>query len=397
MKATFNHVEFEKVLRDVIRIVPSSTNKVVLKHVLIKADKDGERVDVYASSLDMSIRRTLYQEASTNPPVVIEESGSCLLPAKELFEIVKRSSGQITLHSKGNKTEVSFGKTKYELSGLEPDLFTPYTDNPDDTTTVVLLAPELHRLLRRTTYAVYQGDARPVLTGVNLVVSDTSIRAVATDGIRLAEHTVPCKSVSGEPRSLPVPAVLLDKLVAVLPARDDDEEVTLTLGPSSCTVSWDDDMYRMVMRGLDGVYPDTSRVIPQNPPIKVVMDRQALLEACERVSVLSETEHQKVEFRISPERVVLSTQSAQYGYATDTVDVKSSTQTGEEMSIHCNIRYWIALLRSYEGVELVEAGFTNAKQPFTVKPVNGAGLSLIAPILNAPVQSATGKVSRKSA
>ncbi|WP_067936283.1 DNA polymerase III subunit beta [Alicyclobacillus kakegawensis] len=393
MKATFNHVELEKVLRDVIRVVPSSTNKAVLKHVLIKADKEEDRVDVYASSLDMSIRRTLYQEA-VNSPVVIEESGASLLPAKELFEIVKRSSGQITLHRKGNKTEVSFGKTKYELSGLEPDLFTPYTDNPDDTTTVVLVAPELHRLLRRTTYAVYEGNARPVLTGVNLTVSDTGIHAVATDGMRLAEYTVVCKSVSGEPRSLPVPAVLLDKLVAVLPARDDDEEVTLTLGPSSCTVSWDDDMYRMVMRGLEGVYPDTSRVIPQNPPIKVVVDRQALLEACERVSVLSETEHE-VEFRISPERVVLFTQSAQYGYATDTVDVKSSTQTGEEMIIHCNIHYWIALLRSYEGVELVEAGFTNAKQTFTVKPVDGSGLGLIAPMLNAPAQSATSK--RKSA
>ncbi|MCL6633767.1 MAG: DNA polymerase III subunit beta [Alicyclobacillus herbarius] len=391
MKVMFNHVELEKVLRDVVRVVPTSTNKVVLKHILIKADKDEERVDVYASSLDMSIRRTLYQEAADSP-VVIEDSGACLLPAKELFEIVKRAKDQITLASSEKKAQIAFGKTKYELSGLEPDLFTPYTDNPNDTTTAVLLAPDLHRLLRRTTYAVYQGDARPVLNGVNLTVSDTGIHAVATDGARLAEHSVPCKSVSGEPRSLPVPAALLDKLAAALPARDDDEEVILTLGPSSCTVSWDDDMYRMVMRGLNGTYPDTSRIIPKNPPVKVVMDRQALLAACERVAVLSE-ERMPAEFRISPEHVRISTKSALYGHAVDTVEVQSSTAK-EEMTVFCNIHFWIDLLRAYEeGVEQIEISLINPGQPFTVKPVNGTGLSLIAPILNVPAKSADKRQS----
>jgi DNA polymerase-3 subunit beta len=149
----------------------------------------------------------------------------------------------------------------------------------------------------------------------------------------------------------------------------------------------------MVKRGLDGNHPDTFCVIPQNPPIKVVVDRQALLEACERVSVLSE-EHLPAEFLISPERVRLSTKSALYGHAVDNVEVQSCTLT-EEMKVLCNIHYWIALLRSYEGVERIEIGLINPGQPFTVKPVNGAGLSLIAPMLNVPAQSATGK--RKSA
>lgn len=385
MKAIFNNSEFTKVLRDVIRVVPSSTSRHVLKHVLIKTDKDEERVDVYASSEDMSIRRTLFQEA-TNPPVTIEESGLCLLPAKEFYEIVKNSSGHISLTNKPGKTEVAFGQTKYELSGLEPDQFAPYTDNPDETTTVILPAPELHRLLRRTTYAVAKGESRPILTGVNLSVSDTSLNATATDGLRLAQLTVNCQSVSGDPRSILVPATSLDKLVASLPSSDDDEEVTLTLGPSSFTVSWGDDMHRMVMRGLDGIYPDTTRVIPLNPPFKVVLERQALLEACERVSILSETEHQRAEFDISPERVVLSTRSAQYGYATDTVEVKSTT-LGQHLQILSNINYWIALLRSYEGVEQIEVGLTDLIKPMKIQPVGGAGVGLIMPLMKASVDS----------
>ena len=387
MKATFNNSEFAKVLRDATRIVPTSTNKQVLKHVLIKADKDEDRVDVYASSEDMSIRRTLFQEV-TNPPVTIKESGSCLLPAKELYEIVKNANGHVSLtnNNQPGKTEIAFGQTKYELSSLAPEQFTPYTDDPDETTTVVLLAPELSRLLRRTTFAVLKGESRPILTGVNLSLSDNSLTGTATDGLRLAQITVNCQSVSGNPRSIPVPATSLDKLVAALPSGDDDEEITLTLGPSSCTVSWGDDMNRMVMRGLDGVYPEVSRIIPQNPPFKAVLERQAFLDACERVSILSETEHQRAEFDIFLERVVVSTRSAQYGFAQDSVEMKSTTLT-QKMQILSNINYWIALLRSYEGVEQIEIGLTDPIKPMTVKPVGGAGVGLIAPLMKASVDS----------
>ncbi|MCL6443700.1 MAG: DNA polymerase III subunit beta [Alicyclobacillus sp.] len=379
MKVTFKCEELERVLRDVVRVVPTSTTRQVLKHVLISASSEDDRVDVCASSEDMSVRRTLFQEL-VNPPVTIEESGSCLLPAREVHEIVKKASGLISLETKGTKTEIVFGKAKYELAGLEPRLFTPYVNDGDDTTTARILAPELHRLLRRTTYATAKGNARPILTGVHLALSDTSLLATGTDAMQLSQYTAPCQSVVGEPRSLTVSAGLLEKLAAVLPAHDDDEEVSLAIGSASCVVSWGDDMYRMVMRGLEGSYPDTSRIIPQNTPYKMVAERQALLAACERVSILSETDHQRTKVHITPERIVLSAHSNQYGNATDTVDVQSSTITAE-MNILCNINYWIALLRSYDGVEQVEISLMDANKPMLFRPVNGAGLGLIAPVL----------------
>lgn len=145
-------------------------------------------------------------------------------------------------------------------------------------------------------------------------------------------------------------------------------------------------MNRMVMRGLDGVYPEVSRIIPQNPPFKAVLERQAFLDACERVSILSETEHQRAEFDIFLERVVVSTRSAQYGFAQDSVEMKSTTLT-QKMQILSNINYWIALLRSYEGVEQIEIGLTDPIKPMTVKPVGGAGVGLIAPLMKASVDS----------
>ncbi|KPV43049.1 DNA polymerase III subunit beta [Alicyclobacillus ferrooxydans] len=385
MKVTFRCDELVKVLRDIVRVVPNSTNRPVLKHVLIRANKEDDRVDLYASSEDMSIRRTLY-ETITDPAVTIETSGACLLPAKELFEIVKKAIGNVAVHANSTKTKLVFGKTKYELASLEPELFTPYTNENDNTTSVVLLAPELHRLLRRTTYATAKGPARPILTGVHLALGESVLQATATDGLRLAGFAVPYLTITGEHRSLTVPAALLDKVALGLPAHDDDEETTLVLSSSSLIVSWDDDSYRMVIRALDGNYPDTSRIIPHNPLYRIKVDRQELLEACERVSILSETEHQRAQFEFTPERLTLTAISSQYGNARDTVEVKNAS-IDKAIALWCNIHYWITLLRSFEGIEQIEVGLVEANQPFTVNPVGETGLCLIAPMANSTAVS----------
>lgn len=385
MKVTFRCDALVKVLRDIVRVVPTSTNRPVLKHVLIRTNKEDDRVDLYASSEDMSIRRTLYETIS-EPAVTIEASGVCLLPAKELFEIVKKASGHVVVHAKSTKTELVFGKTKYELASLEPDLFTPYTNEHDATTTVVLLAPELHRLLRRTTYATAKGNARPVLAGVHLALTEMTLAATATDGLRLAMSVAKCQSVNGEHQCVTVPAALLDKVALALPAHDDDEEITLVFSPNSLIVAWDDDAYRMIIRALDGSYPNTSRIIPQNSPYRITLDRQQVLDACERVSILSETEHQRAQFEFSSDGLIVSAISSQYGNARDAVDVKS-TSMDKAFTLWCNIHYWITLLRSYEGTEQIEVGLSAVNQPFTLQPVGETGLCLIAPMANSSVSS----------
>ncbi|MCL6446083.1 MAG: DNA polymerase III subunit beta [Alicyclobacillus sp.] len=376
MKATFRHGDLEKVLRQLLRVVPNSTNKVVLKHVLIEAKREEDRVDFYASSEDMSLRRTLFVEA-TDACVKITASGACLLPAKELHEIIKRANGPVTLESQKDRTVITFGKTKFELAGLQPHLFTPYGDADEQVTTATVLAPNLYRLIRRTSYAAAKGLARPILTGVHFTLANGHLSAVATDALRLAQYIVPCEDVSGEDRQLVIPAALLDTLAGALPASDDDEEITFTLGTSSCTVSWGDDAFHMALRGLEGTYPNTTRLIPERTAHQVVVERQALLTACERVSILSDAEHQRAELRFTPTGLVVSATSTQYGHAEESVDVVSSTNT--DMVLLCNVHYWIAALKAMDA-EQVEIGLNGPNQSCTVRPVGDDGVGLIAPI-----------------
>ncbi|MBF8376448.1 DNA polymerase III subunit beta [Alicyclobacillus mali] len=386
MKVTFRHGDLEKVLRQLLRVVPNSTNKAVLKHVLIEAKREEDRVDFYASSEDMSLRRTLFVEA-TDSIVEIAQSGSCLLPAKELHEIVKRANGPVMLSTQNDRTIVSFGRTKFELAGLPPRLFSPYGDADDEVTTTTVLTPNLYRLIRRTSYAAGKSLARPILTGVQLTLADGHLSAVATDALRLAQSTVPCEDVSGEDRQLVIPATVLDALAGALPASDDDEEITLTLGTSSCTVSWGDDAFHMALRGLEGTYPNTARLIPERMTHRVVVERQALLTACERVAILSEADHQRAEFRFTPSGLTVSATSAQYGYAEETLETIQGTK--DDMEILCNVNYWITALKALEGVAQVEIGLNSPLQPCLLRPVGEKGVGLIATVARSSVPTET--------
>lgn len=386
MKATFRHGDLEKILRQLLRVVPNSTNKAVLKHVLIEAKREEDRVDFYASSEDMSLRRTLFVEA-TDSSVEIAQSGSCLLPAKELYEVIKRANGPITMETTTDRTVIKFGKTKFELVGLQPRLFQPYGDADDEVTTATVLAPHLYRLIRRTSYAAGKSLTRPILTGVQLTLADGHLSAVATDALRLAQHTVSCEDVNGEDRQLVIPAVLLDTLAAALPATDDDEEVSFTLGTSSCTVSWGDDAFHMALRGLEGTYPNTARLIPERMTHRVVVERQALLTACERVAILSEADHQRAEFRFTPSGLTVSATSTQYGHAEETLETIQGTK--DDVELLCNVHYWIAALKALDGIAQVEIGLNSPLQPCLLRPVGEEGVGLIATVARSSAPTET--------
>lgn len=395
MKVTFLSEHLQKVLRDVVRVVPNSTTRPVLRFVLIEANREQQLARICASSEDMSVERRVIQTVAESP-VRIEESGTCLLPARELLEIVKRSNQEVTLTQVENtRVKITFGHTRFELAGLDPTLFTPYDEkDTSNMTAATLTAPELHRLLRRTTYAVYRGNARPILTGVHLTLSESGLTGMATDGLRLAMETVPCTTVQGETRSLAVPGLLLDKLAVTLPAHDDDESVGVTIGSRSILVTWDDDCTRVVMRGLDGTFPDTSRIIPERTKVTVVLNRETLLRACERVSILSETENQRAEFAFAPESLTVSVVSNQFGNAMDRMDVESATPE-TDLCLWCNVHYWVQLLRSFDGAESIEVGINGVNTPCTVKPAGSESLALIAPLLQA--SKAPSKEERESA
>lgn len=377
MKIVFKRDPFTKLLRDALRVVPSSTTRPTLKYVLIRASKEDERVDIVASSEEVSLRRTTC-ELVLDSPVSIERSGACLIPAKELSEIVKRAGDDVIIEvMTDHRVEIRFGRCKFELAALTPDLFHPYENDQAAVSHVRIPAPALRTLLRRTTYACSSGTARPILTGVNFSATGDKMVAVGTDGLRLAAFKVGV-TLEGDARSLTVPRDALDRLAAMLP-QDEDEEVSLELGETSLVATWGDDGVRFAMRALDGTFPDVTRIIPESPESVATVDRAQLLESCERVSVLNE--NSEAEFRFEDGELFLFSESALYGSAADRLRMESVSRN---LTVWMNIGHWIATLRSLDGIEKIEIGTAGPTRTMSLLPVSGGGTCLLSPMQKAP-------------
>ena len=374
MKAIFQAMDLQKVLKDVVRIIPSTAKTNVQKFVRITADKAESQVEFVTSSADVSIRRTMF-ELTSQSPLAILESGVCLLPARELLEIAKRATDKLELTLAKGKVTLKFGTAKFVLNGLDPREFSPY-QNTEETSRIEMDALALRGLLAQTTYACAVSETRPVLTGVHFTIADNAIHAMATDGLRLAMAVAAGSAEWEQSHSLTIPKAPLESMLAMLP-KDDDEVVELEIGSTVMVATWGDGETSLVMRGFSEAYPDTSRIVPASTQSQIRVARGSMLEALERLEMLCVSNNRQIHVDFRNTYMDLSVSSAE-GSGQDTVEIAANTQEIQPMFF--NVRFLLDVLKAVDAEE-IEFGINGQNAPVLVNPVGGTGQALISPIM----------------
>ncbi|MFD1676086.1 DNA polymerase III subunit beta [Alicyclobacillus fodiniaquatilis] len=387
MKIRLNNVELVKALKDVVRIIPSTVIRQSLKFVHISADLEGERLDFSASTDDTSVQQTIFQLA-VESPLKIERGGACFLPGKELLEIVKRANGEVAIEVKETKATIKYGKAKFELSGLDPDLFIPYKSDSSRVMASTVSSNDLRKLLSRTAYATApSNDHRPILQGVNFRLTESEITATASDGFRLSKASIE-SSAFGDSVNITIPSTPLSRMLGMLPT-DEDEEVTLEFGDTALLASWNDGGTRIVMRALDGSFPDVSRIMVSGPSW-VIVNRQKMIESCDGIAITAAEENQKIQFEFENDSIKITGQNSKIGDGSWYLDfVESDGHTREPMLF--NVAFWLDTLRSLEGVENVRLGFNGQNQPASIEPCGEENNSIA--VISAILYSASSKLS----
>ena len=379
MHVIFNKADLLRVMKDIVRVTPNSTIHQVERFVKITADHNTDSVRFETASGDIGLVRTLYDTALGDNPAAIEASGSCLLPAKELQEVLKRLSGSEVVFKTTALTVVAAAKATYELPGLATDQFKPYQNPPESAGVCRVQAVHLRRLLETTSYACAKSETRPSLIGVHIILNDQGLCAEASDSHRMAKDAVDTDFFSGNAVESIIPATSLDRMAAMLPAHDDDELVELEIGRVGMRATWNDGAAQIMMRGLDAKYPDTARIVPTEFRLAYTMSRPLLLDACERILILAgENENQVGQFGFVEDAVDLQAKCPQIGRVED--HVEAIRETGQEsLDIAFNVRYLCDTLKALT-TERVWIGLTGSGSAAVVKPVDGTGLHLVLPI-----------------
>jgi DNA polymerase-3 subunit beta len=266
------------------------------------------------------------------------QAGSVTVPARKLMDICKSlaDDARIEMEVVGQKMVIKSGRSKFSLSTLAASEFPNVEDSPQ-TLQLNLPQAELRHLIEKTGFSMAQQDVRYYLNGMLLEVSEDSLRAVATDGHRLATSISDAEVPAGSQHQIIVPRKGILELARLL--QGGDAPVTLVIGASHIRANVGD--YTFTSKLVDGKFPDYQRVIPKNGDKVLLGDRQELRQVFHRIAILSNEKYRGVRLSLSDGYLQVMANNPEQEEAEETVAVDYQ---GPTIDIGFNVNYLLDVL-----------------------------------------------------
>jgi DNA polymerase-3 subunit beta len=361
MKLSIDKIDLQRGLARLQAIVEKRSSMPILANVLATAsgNKETGRLELAATDLEVGIRGS--QAAKVTKP------GALTISARKLYDIVRELPDEpIQLESTANSyLDIRCGRAHFTLAGTDAQ---EYPSLPDFSPgrMVRLQAAVLSQMIEGTMYAASLDETRYNLNGVYFeVVPETArIRMVATDGHRLAlvERTAG-SDVSGLASGVIVPRKGLAELKRLVDEVDADEVEIGFEGNSGLVRSGN---VTLVMRLIEGEFPNYQQVIPKDCDHFLVLPADALVRALRRVSLLSAEHSRAVKVELSEGKLQLSSRTPDLGEAQEELDVDYA---GPTTSMGFNARYLLDCLGAL-GAKEIRLGFRDGGSAVEVRPTD---------------------------
>lgn len=349
-------------LNYISRGLPSKSPMPILTGIKIEVTD----TDLYMTSSNTDISVETFVNDSS---LLITKPGKTVVPGRFFIDIIRKiNSKQVSLSLVEDKIlTIRADRGEYKLHIMDP-LDYPNIDFVSLNNPLILPSEKFRNLIRQTVFATASSEKKPILTGVHFHLQDQVLTAVATDSFRLSQTKLEIDEYA--PFDITVPNKSLDELSKVLDGYN--ENVFLYFSVNKLLVKFKNVLFQT--RLLDGNYPDTSKLIPSEFPIVVKFYKDELLEAVERVSLLSPRDKERdreitysiIKLSIDKNRSVhISTTNATIGDAFEEL-IPTDTSIASPLVIGFSSRYLIEALRSFDSTE-VSLNFSEGIRPFVVK------------------------------
>lgn len=337
MKFTITREALLKPLQLVAGVVERRQTLPVLSNVLLVAE--GDQLSLTGTDLEVEmVGRTQLLEPA--------QAGEITVPAKKLMDICKSLPDQSTIEitQEEHRVILQAGRSRFMLSSLPANEF-PNIDEVEGQIELSLPQAQLRRVIDRTAFAMAQQDVRYYLNGLLLEVKSDELRAVATDGHRLATCGVSVElAIEGKTQVIvPRKAVLeLAKLMT-----DPESNVELVLSNNHVRAQVGD--YTFTSKLVDGKFPDYERVIPRNGNKVLVADRQALRQVFARTAILSNEKYRGVRLLMEDNNLQVVANNPEQEQAEESIGVEYQ---GELLEIGFNVSYLQDVLSVLSGDDM---------------------------------------------
>lgn len=376
MKFTIKRNAFIKKLTDVQRAISSKTAIEILTGLKITATENS--ITLTGSDSDISIENEILMDDS-NYELLIDEPGSIVLPARFFSEIIKRlPENTFTIEVNDHfQATITSGQTEYQVNGVDADNY-PHLPEIDTNEQLSIPADIMKQVINQTVIAVSTQESRPLLTGVHLTIKDGELHAVATDSHRLSQRKVKLSGAENIDYDIIVPGRSLIELSRMI--ADSTGNLEIQIAENQILFNFDNTAF--YSRLLEGMYPDTDRLIPQSSETEIELNAVNLLHAIERASLLShEGRNNVVKLSLNSENqtAVLSSNSPEVGNIEE--ELQFDKMIGNDIEISFNPDYMKAALQAFGQAE-VKLSLTLPLRPFTLMPTEDSEdfVQLITPV-----------------
>lgn len=345
---------FKKLVSIAQGVVPKRSTKPILTHLLLDADAEGG-LTVAATDEELSF--------SGGTEAQVEQSGRIVVQAKDLYDIVRNLPDhpiQLISLPEENQLEIKCDRIEFKLHTLPAEDFPnlPQMD-PGESHTFPVAA--LAQLIDHTIFAVSHEETRYYLGGVYLESGeDNNLRAVATDGHRLALSEAPAPGTLELTPGQILPRKLLGELRKML----DTDKGEVTIGFQDKRVLFEYGSQTLMSLLVEGSFPDYRQVIPKSPNMNCRVPRVELLDALRRISLLSPDKTGGVRFQLDDNQLTISSQHTGRGQAQQMVQV---LEGGGTIEVGFNANYFIDALAAIETADVM-LELTNHLSPCLLRP-----------------------------
>lgn len=348
---------FLKALQKIQGIIEKKTSIAILSNALLEVSDNN--LNIIATDLDITLK--------ANYPCTVYEPGVITVNAKKIYEIIKElPNNEISISVKENdRIEIVCDKIKYNIVGLSSSEF-PSIISVNEDNFIDIKSTIFKRMIDYTYYAICNDETKYNLNGVFTKVehagNEKILKMVATDGHRLS---ISSHSVDGDfDESFNTGVILPKKGVFEIKKITEEKDTTLKFGFADNNAILKSENTTLIMRLIDGEYPDYTRVIPPTNELIVKVNKESLYHAVRRMSILSTEKFKGVMFEISNSNLKISSNNPELGDATEVLNIEYS---GVNFSVRFNAQYLLDVLVACED-ETVIMKFKDEFSPTIILP-----------------------------
>lgn len=337
MRLTLPREVLLKPLQQVVNVVERRSTMPILANLLMQVSR--EQLALTATDLEVQMVATTTAAGAVD--------GATTVPARKFFEIVRAlpDGATVSLTLSGDRLNVSAGRSRYTLACLSADDY-PASDELEVVERVRLKERDLKAVMDQTSFAMAQQDVRFYLNGLLLDVDGTVLRAVATDGHRLAVAETAVESGAQVRKQLILPRKGVLELSRLLETGESDIE--LEIGRTHLRVRRDGLAFSSKL--IDGRFPDYEAVIPLGADKEVRVNRDELRSSLLRAVILSNEKYRGVRLEFSPGVMRVVAHNPEQEEAVE--ELEAQTQI-DALSVGFNASYVLDALGALSGDEVL--------------------------------------------